>query len=79
MDIKKCPDKSIKKYGECIYPWYGLGPHIHNLKKTGSIIGSTEMLSEKDFPDGFCPDIEDNKYTGMGVYNCPHNEICKTT
>ena len=43
--------------GECVYPYYGLGPHTH---KEG-VLGGTEFTGE--IPDNFSPDGD-----GLGVY-----------
>lgn len=43
--------------GECVFPYYGLGPHTH---KDG-ILGSTEFTGE--IPENFSPDGD-----GLGVY-----------
>ena len=43
--------------GECVFPYYGLGPHTH---KDG-ILGSTEFTGE--IPENFSPDDD-----GLGVY-----------
>lgn len=52
-----------------IYPYYGVAPHIHDLTKTGSIIGSTVLLNKKDYPDNY--DDVDN---GCGIYYCENKE-----
>lgn len=54
---------------ECIYPYYGVAPHKHDLSKTGSYIGSTVVLPESEWPDNFSPDFED---PSCGIYtHCP--------
>lgn len=50
------------------YSYYGLAPHKHNLNKTGSIIGSTEIEPDDKWPDNFS---EDPDAPGCGVYSCP--------
>lgn len=48
--------------------WYGMAPHKHNIKKTGSIIGSTEVKPKKDWPENFW---EDPEAPGCGIFSCP--------
>ena len=52
-----------------IYPYYGLAPHKHDMTKTGSIIGSTVIDPESEWPSNFHPDAEDS---GAGVWTCPN-------
>jgi len=59
------------KYCDGQGSWFGLAPHRHNLKKTGSIIGSTEIKDKSEWPDNFT-EVE----PGTGVYKC---EECKGT
>jgi len=47
--------------------WYGLAPHTHNMKKTGSVIGSTEILPKEKYPWNF---REDEECEGCGVWTC---------
>lgn len=47
--------------------WYGLAPHIHDMEKTGSIIGSTKLLPKKLWPVNFMPDPEAE---GCGTWHC---------
>lgn len=47
--------------------WYGLAPHSHNMEKTGSIIGSTEIYSKDKWPANF---TEDAEAPGCGVWTC---------
>ena len=58
---EKCQDES----GSCVYPYYGLAPHTHNLSKTGSVIGSTEINSKDTWPENF---DEDPECAGAGTY-----------
>jgi hypothetical protein len=52
--------------------WYGLAPHLHNIKKTGSFIGSTEVKEDKDkWPDNF-----EETEPGGGIWSC---EVCNGT
>lgn len=51
------------------YPWYGLAPHSHNLKTTGSFINSTEFRDQSEWPDNFVPDESEQNL--MGTYFCP--------
>jgi hypothetical protein len=60
MGCKFCTDKD----GNCCYPYYGLGPHKHDLSKTGSFIGSTVFIDEPT-PKNFSPDSDGS---GAGVY-----------
>lgn len=64
---KKCKEY-YGKTGGLLYPQYGLAPHSHDMKKTGSIIGSTVIASKKKWPDNFHEDFE---AAGCGVYTCP--------
>jgi hypothetical protein len=60
----KCKNK------ECdFYPHYGMAPHNHDLKKTGSVIGSTVLISRDKWPDNFLPDEEVKG--AQGAYYCP--------
>lgn len=65
----KCEE--CKKTG--VYPYYGVAPHVHNLNKTGSFIGSTILLDKEKYPDNY--DDIDN---GCGIYYCP-NEKCENS
>lgn len=57
------------------YPMYGVAPHRHNLMRTGSLIGSTEVLSKDQWPENF---IEDKEAPGCGTFYCPNPE-CKNS
>ena len=57
------------------YPQYGVAPHRHNLMRTGSLIGSTEVLTKDKWPDNF---IEDKDAPGCGTFYCP-NPDCKNS
>jgi hypothetical protein len=60
----KDPDDS-----ECCFPTYGVAPHTHDMSKTGSVIGSTVILPESEWPDNFEPDKD---VPGCGTYtHCP--------
>ena len=55
--------------GQCLYPYYGMAPHRHDLSKTGSFIGSTVVDPKDSWPDNF---VEDEPGAGCGVYTkCP--------
>ena len=54
--IKTC-DHCDDGNGECVFPYYGLGPHIHTKP-----IGGTEFL-DAPLPENFSPDGD-----GLGVY-----------
>lgn len=54
--IKTC-DHCDDGNGECIFPYYGLGPHIHT-----NPIGGTEFL-DAPLLENFSPDGD-----GLGVY-----------
>ena len=54
------------------YPVYGVAPHKHNLRKTGSFIGSTEILPKDEWPENYV-DYDD----GCGVYYCENPECFK--
>jgi hypothetical protein len=52
------------------YPTYGIAPHIHDLSKTGSFIGSTKIKPKSEWPPNFVEDTAPGE-EGMGVYYCP--------
>jgi hypothetical protein len=54
--------------GRCVYPYYGLAPHIHDFSKGVSIFDSTVFL-DGELPNNFQPDPE-NKELGTYLY-CP--------
>lgn len=54
MGCKFCTDEE----GYCCFPYYGLAPHKHDLRKTGSLIGSTVFTNEP-LPENFEPDPDD--------------------
>lgn len=65
MSCEFCSDPD----GECCFPYYGVAPHTHDLSRTGSVIGSTAILPESEWPDNFEPDKDGS---GCGVYtHCP--------
>lgn len=51
-----------------MYPHYGVAPHRHNMARTGSVIGSTEILPKEQWPAHF---REDPEAPGCGTYYCP--------
>jgi len=53
---------------------YGLAPHTHNINKTGSLIGSTELEPKEKWLHEFTPDLETDGR--QGVWTCSH---CKGT
>ncbi|ENW00190.1 hypothetical protein F938_00834 [Acinetobacter bereziniae LMG 1003 = CIP 70.12] len=57
--VKTCPFCKVHEEDVegCVYPYYGLAPHIHTKP-----IGGTEFL-DKPYPSNFSPDGD-----GMGVY-----------
>ena len=63
-DCKTC-------YDGYFFPHYGMAPHSHNLSKTGSFIGSTEIKDKPEWPDNF---IEDKDAEGCGTYWCPNKK-----
>ena len=55
--------------GVCCYPTYGMAPHMHDMNKTGSAIGSTVFLPRSEWPDNFDPDPDAE---GCGTWtHCP--------
>lgn len=56
-------------YCEGMGSWYGVAPHKHDLKRTGSIIGSTVLLPKDQWPSTF---REDSECPGLGTYTCEH-------
>lgn len=55
--------------GGCVYPYYGVAPHRHDLTRTGSIIGSTVIEPRGKWPANFAPDEPEEKDGGgCGVY-----------
>lgn len=58
--------------GGCVYPYYGVAPHSHDLKKTGYIIGSTVIDDASKWPENFSED-SDPDAKGLGFYtHCLH-------
>lgn len=58
--------------GECSFCdgmglWYGMAPHIHDMKITGSILGSTVFLPKNQWPSNFLPDPD---CEGFGTWIC---------
>lgn len=57
-----------------IYPYYGVGPHVHegfDPEDPITIIGSTRMLPKEEWPDNYV-DTDD----GAGMWYCPDKK-CK--
>jgi hypothetical protein len=57
-----------------IYPYYGVGPHVHegvDLENPITIISSTRMLPKEEWPDNY-DDCDD----GCGMWYCPDKK-CK--
>lgn len=50
--------------GNCIYPFYGVAPHICHWK-IGTPIGQSVLLPKEQWPENFRPDQE---VDGLGVY-----------
>lgn len=83
MGMEKCPDyirleptfRKIMRKDGCVYPYYGLAPHLH-LKFDIDNVTISATVSDKNekFPDNF---VEDPESPGCGTYLCPYNEICK--
>jgi hypothetical protein len=63
-DMPMCWDCYSEMAGETIQPYYGLGPHHHDLTITGSFIGST-VFDAQDDPN-FSPDPD---APGLGVWH----------
>jgi hypothetical protein len=57
MIEKTCCESCDDTSGVCVYPYYGLAPHIH----TKPIFG-TEIL-DQPYPENFSPDGD-----GMGIW-----------
>jgi hypothetical protein len=51
--------------GGCVYPYYGVAPHLHVPGPDGGFIGSTKLLPREQWPPNFAPDAEDES---CGVY-----------
>lgn len=59
---KECDDGD----GICVYPLYGLAPHIHRRDREGQIIiGGTIIDAPETWPSNF---DEDKEAPGCGVY-----------
>ena len=66
MGCKFCTDSD----GVCLFPYYGLAPHRHDLSKTGYLLGST-VFTDEPLPDNFDPDPDDSSGK-IGTYtHCP--------
>lgn len=50
------PDESE---ATCVYPYFGVAPHKHDLTITGSIIGSTVINPKETWPANFSPEYEE--------------------
>ena len=54
--------------GLCVFPYYGVAPHTHDL--IGGWVGSTRVLPKSEWGDNF---REDPECEGQGTYlRCPH-------
>lgn len=51
-----------------LFPYYGVGPHQHDLSVTGSFIGSTKIDPKEKWPKNF---VEDREEPGCGTWYCP--------
>ena len=53
----------------CVYPYFGVAPHRHDLTRTGSFVGSTVIEPRERWPANFTPDEPDAEDGGgCGVY-----------
>lgn len=52
-----------------LYPMYGVGPHSHDMSKTGSYIGSIVIEPKSEWPPNF---HEDPEAPGCGTWCCPN-------
>lgn len=56
--------------GNCVYPYYGVAPHIHEQSHPADWLGSTRLLPKDKWGDNF---REDQESPGQGVYmRCKH-------
>lgn len=65
MPCKMCADPDD---GMCIYPYYGLAPHGHDLcgdEQGATLIGPPVLVPRKQWPENF---VETEKGSGFGVY-----------
>ena len=59
MPCEHCTDGNPNEAeATCVYPYYGLAPHRHDLSRTGSIIGSTVIEPATKWPANFRPEYE---------------------
>ena len=74
--MRECCEQCDDGDGHCVFPYYGVAPHIH--ADTGrespadplALIGSTRILPREQWGDNF---REDPESPGAGVYmRCPH-------
>jgi hypothetical protein len=63
-DLLCCCDDCNDGDGWCVFPYTGLAPHQH---KVDSMIGSTEIAPESEWPENFCED-SDPDWSGTGTY-----------
>lgn len=72
MTCETCDDGE----GGCVFPYYGVAPHVCGFKRGLPALGSSVQLPEDEWPENFEPDPDappgPNGYPGFGVYtNCP--------
>lgn len=53
--------------GNCIFPYYGVGPHRHVglTDNAASVIGSTVLEPKENWPENY---KEDEECPGLGAY-----------
>ena len=73
LNFLLCCDHCNNGDGDSVYPYYGLAPHKHDMTITGSVIGSTVVDKESNWPDNFS---EDPEVKGCGTYT--HCLICSS-
>lgn len=65
--MRECCDMCDDGDGHCVFPYYGVAPHVHN--PIGEWLGSTQLLPRHEWGDNF---REDPESEGSGVYmRCP--------
>lgn len=62
MSEQECCEFCNDGDGHCIYPYYGVAPHIH---KEGPMIGSTVVKPKSAWPSNF---REDPDVAGLGTF-----------
>lgn len=63
-----CCDHCNDGDGNCVFPYYGVAPHVCFHKLEGGFknpIGSSELLPKSEWPSNF---KEDEEAAGLGVY-----------